>query len=545
MRGQAGRLSAASVLGAAALGSALALTATSAWLISEASLRPPMLTLMVAIVAVRAFGLAKGVLRYLERLATHDAALRLGADLRVRIWRALVRQGPALTARMRRGDLLARLTGDVDAQQDVLVRGLVPGAAALLAGAGVVGLFAVLLPAAAVVLAAGLLVAGVVAPLLAVAAGRRAARATSDTRGALAAGVVELLDGAADLLVLGAAQARRRRLVDLDDRLAGLERDQAGAAGMGWRPRRPRDGTRHRRDHGGRGRRARVRSPRAHGSRGPRPDAPRGGRAGRRAPGRRHPSSPRRCPRHGAWPPSSRGHRPSRIPPGRRPSPPTRASPPTGSRCAGPTPRPTPSPGCRSRSPPARGCCSPAPPGAGKSTVLAAVMRTLPPSRGTVTLGDVDTATADAEDVRARLGWCGPAAHLFDSTLRENLRLARPDASDDALLDGLRRARLTDWYAELPGGLDTALGEHGGAVSGGERQRLAMARVLLADRPVLTLDEPTAHLDAATAAAVAAEIEESTRGRTALVVTHRPAEFPGVPAVGIGRRTDAVRPGPG
>jgi ATP-binding cassette subfamily C protein CydCD len=233
VRSQVGRLTVASVLGAAALGSALALTATSAWLISTAALRPPMLTLMVAIVAVRAFGLAKGVLRYLERLATHDAALRLGADLRVHIWRALVRQGPALTARLRRGDLLARLIGDVDAQQDVLARGLVPGAAALLAGAGVVGLFAVLLPAAAAVLAAGLLVAGVVAPLLAVVAGRRAARATSDTRAALSAGVVELLDGAADLLILGAAQARRRRLADLDRRLAGLERDQAGAAGWG------------------------------------------------------------------------------------------------------------------------------------------------------------------------------------------------------------------------------------------------------------------------------------------------------------------------
>jgi ABC-type transport system involved in cytochrome bd biosynthesis fused ATPase/permease subunit len=112
-RGQRARLPLAAVLGAAALGCGVALTATSAWLISAAALQPPVLTLMVAIVAVRAFGLGRGVLRYAERLVSHDAALRCASALRVQIWTQLVRLGPAATARIRRGELLSRLVADV------------------------------------------------------------------------------------------------------------------------------------------------------------------------------------------------------------------------------------------------------------------------------------------------------------------------------------------------------------------------------------------------------------------------------------------------
>ncbi len=174
------------------------------------------------------------------------------------------------------------------------------------------------------------------------------------------------------------------------------------------------------------------------------------------------------------------------------------------------------------------------PSGAGKSTVLAAILRTLPTARGAVTLDGRDVATMAGENVRTRVAWCGPVAHLFDSTLRENLRLARPDAIDDELVAALVHARLGAWLASLPEGLDTPLGEHGGPVSGGERQRLAVARVLLADRPVLALDEPTAHLDAPTATALAGEIEALSRSRTAIVVSHRPADFPGLPVVTVG-----------
>ena len=542
VRGRVGRLTAAVGLGAAALGCTLALTATSAWLISTAALHPPILTLMVAIVAVRAFGVGKGVLRYLERLVSHDAALRLGADLRVRVWRALVRQGPATTARQRRGDLLARLTGDVEAQQDVVVRGLVPGLSALVAGLGVVALFAALLPMAAIVVAAGLLVAGLGAPLLSVITGRRAARATAGTRAAVSAGVVELLDGAADLLVTGAAPDRRRRLAGLDQRLGRLERAQAGAAGLG----------------AGLGVLgtglaavgATVVGIAALGT------------------GSLAPTAlavlaltPLAAAELVAGLPEAATRTAEALPAARRLAELEAQEAPVEDPAIPREVPDDPAPAAEDLAVRWPGAATDAvsgvdfvlarsdrmlltgPSGAGKSTVLAALMRTLTARRGAVTLDGADTATMAAEQVRSRMGWTGPAAHLFDNTLRENLRLARPDATDDELVNALSHARLADWFAGLPHGLDTALGEHGGPVSGGERQRLAVARVLLADRPIVVLDEPTAHLDAPTATALAAEIEELTRGRTALVVTHRPAEFPGLPSTVVGPGAPQVAPG--
>jgi ABC-type multidrug transport system fused ATPase/permease subunit len=114
-----------------------------------------------------------------------------------------------------------------------------------------------------------------------------------------------------------------------------------------------------------------------------------------------------------------------------------------------------------------------------------------------------------------------PDAHVFDSTVWENVRLARSGATLDEVRDALRRARLLDWVEALPDGLDTWVGEHGARMSGGERQRLALARTLLADPPVLVLDEPTEHLDAGTADDLTADLLDATRGRTVLLVTHR------------------------
>lgn len=112
-------------------------------------------------------------------------------------------------------------------------------------------------------------------------------------------------------------------------------------------------------------------------------------------------------------------------------------------------------------------------------------------------------------------------AHIFDSTLTENLRLARPEASDADLREALRRARLLDWADSLPDGLDTAVGEHGARLSGGQRQRLALARVLLADFPVVILDEPAEHLDEETATALTQDLLEETCDRTVLLISHR------------------------
>jgi len=184
------------------------------------------------------------------------------------------------------------------------------------------------------------------------------------------------------------------------------------------------------------------------------------------------------------------------------------------------------------------------PSGSGKSTLLAAVMRNLDPSGGHIAIDGTDTRTVASDDVRTRIAWCGQDTHLFDSTLRQNLLLANPSATDTDLVEALRAAKLGPWLRALPDGLDTALGTHGTAVSGGERQRLGVARTLLADRPLVLLDEPTAHLDAETASALAADLRHLTANRTALIVTHRPEEFPDLPAYTLRQQESPVNAAP-
>ncbi len=160
------------------------------------------------------------------------------------------------------------------------------------------------------------------------------------------------------------------------------------------------------------------------------------------------------------------------------------------------------------------------PSGAGKSTLAAVLLRFLP-YEGSVTLDGVELARLRGEDVRRRVGLAAQDAHVFDSTLEQNLRLARPDASAEELAAALAGARLDSWVATLPDGLATRVGESGSRISGGQRQRLALARALLADFPVLVLDEPGEHLDTATADALVADLLDATRGRSTVLITHR------------------------
>jgi ABC-type multidrug transport system fused ATPase/permease subunit len=162
------------------------------------------------------------------------------------------------------------------------------------------------------------------------------------------------------------------------------------------------------------------------------------------------------------------------------------------------------------------------PSGGGKTTVTNLLLRFLDPEEGRVTIGDVDLRDLRQEDVRRTFALAGQEAHLFDSSIRENLQLARPQATDEELFDALRRARLEDWVESLPDGLDTLVGEEGMRLSGGQRQRLVIARALLSGAPVLILDEPTAHLDAETAEALVADVLAAAEGRSVLLITHRP-----------------------
>ena len=149
------------------------------------------------------------------------------------------------------------------------------------------------------------------------------------------------------------------------------------------------------------------------------------------------------------------------------------------------------------------------------------LLRFLPYAEGSVTLDGVQISALAGEDYRRVVGLVAQDAHVFDSTLEENLRLARREATHEQLLDALARVRLLDWAESLPAGLATEVGERGARMSGGQRQRLAIARALLADFPVLVLDEPGEHLDTQTADAILADLLAVTRARATLLITHR------------------------
>jgi thiol reductant ABC exporter CydC subunit len=173
------------------------------------------------------------------------------------------------------------------------------------------------------------------------------------------------------------------------------------------------------------------------------------------------------------------------------------------------------------------------PSGSGKTTVANLLLRFLDPEAGRVTLAGRDLREYRREDVRRAIAFAGQDSHLFSTTIRDNLRLARADATDDEIEDALRRARILDWVRGLPDDWDTLVGEEGRELSGGQRQRLVVARALLANAPVLVLDEPTAHLDAPTAERLIDDVLDAAADRTLLLITHRPE--------GLDRMDEVVR----
>src|SRR5215470_9501813 len=228
-----GRLVLAVLAGAAATGCGVALLAVSGFLLARASLHPSILAISVAVVAVRGLSVGRGVFRYCERLASHDVAFRVLADVRVRIYRRLVRLAPAELHEYRSGDLLARLVSDVDTTQEVFLRGIAPPLTAFVVGAGAVTACLLILAPAAGVLAAGLLAAGALVPWLAAARARLAARRSAPARGEFTAAFTDLVTGAADLHAFGAADAALDKAAAAEAGLAGLARRDASASGLG------------------------------------------------------------------------------------------------------------------------------------------------------------------------------------------------------------------------------------------------------------------------------------------------------------------------
>ena len=517
-----GRLLLAVVAGAVAAACGIALLAVSGFLLARASQHPSILAISTAVVAVRALSAGRGLSRYFERLAGHDAAFRILADVRVSIYRRLERLAPAGLAAFSSGDLLARLISDVDATQDLFIRGITPPLAAALAGAGAVVACLLILAPAGVLLAVGLLAAGVGIPVLAAVAARGAARRLAPARGQLAATFSDLLAGTAELHAYGAQDAalvpvtaadrdmtrQADRNATVSGLSAGLTSAIAGvtlwgvlllgvaATGDGTLTRVPlavltltalasfeavtalpaaavQLGQ------------ARVSAHRIAAVL----DAP---------DPVREPASPRRLP-DGPVRVELRGARVRYQPAGRAAL-----------------------DGIDLDLPPGRRIALIGPNGAGKSTVANVLLRFADLTAGTATLDGHDLASYAADDVRTRIGGCPQDPHIFNASLRDNLKLAKPAATDEQLADAAARAGLLDWIGSLPLGWDTQVGAHGSALSGGQRQRLALARALLADPALLILDEPTSHLDPDSRRALSRDLLAATTGRATLLITHDP-----------------------
>lgn len=503
----------ATLLGALSTASGVALTATAGWLITRASEQPPVLYLMVAIVGVRLFGLARPVLRHVERVLSHDVVLRELAERRAQVFADLV---PLVPGRLgpRRGDLLTRVVDDVDALLDERLRVRQPLVGAALVGAGAVLLTGLVSPVAGLVVLVVAATGG-----LAFALARRGTASAEPSvlahRAALGTRVEEVAHGVRELEQWGATgralAAVRAESADLAGAVRRSSRTVAAAtaltsavAGLGvvavaalvdpasttparlalllLVPLALADVTGPLADAGALSVRARAARERLD-------------RLAATEPAVVDPAVAEPAPaaydvamhRVGlGWD----GH-------------PVLALDHLGLR-------------------PGEHVGITGPSGSGKSTLAATLVRFIDPVTGEVLLGGTDLRRLALDDVRRRVGLVDDDPHVFASSVAENVRLARPGSSDEEVRAALGRACLGPWVDALPDGIHTHVGDGRREVSGGERARLALARALLADPPVLVLDEPTAHLDGPTARAVAGQmLGAATRaGRSIVWITH-------------------------
>ncbi|NLW99298.1 MAG: thiol reductant ABC exporter subunit CydC [Actinomycetales bacterium] len=501
------------LIGGAATASGIALTATSGWLIVRASERPIILTLLVAVVGVRAFGIARPVLRYVERLISHDEALGELAGRRAQMYAALVPLTPARLGRRSRSSVLAGVVDDITDVVEAQVRVTVPVMSGVVAGVLGAILAALLNPTVGLIVAGMLLViAGscYLAYLL-----ERSSQAELLAARARVQQVSDLVAGSSlELQAIGAEADARSWLVDAHRAWAAAVRRQSrgralaaaiiltstgiAAAGAAWiaaqqvgsapvaallivLPVALGDGL----------------APLAEAM-----------RALARAEGAQQRITdlldqvPAVAPAgHGIPAPlpelttdavqaSWRGERMD------MPEVTLSLAPGTSLGITGPN-------------------------GAGKSTLLAVLARHLDPAAGRYALSGDEVRDLELGETRARFAIVDDEPHVFASSARNNLLLANPEAGDADLIEGLERAGLRGLLAELPEGLDTVLGSGGRGLSGGERARLAIARAVVSRRPVVLLDEPVAHLDHATAVAVLRDLREATADRTVVLVSHR------------------------
>jgi thiol reductant ABC exporter CydC subunit len=526
MSAQRRLLTLAALLGAIASLSAVALLGTSGWLISTAAEMPPVLTLTVAAVMVRFLALSRAIFRYGERLVGHDAAFRGLTGLRVTVYTNLERLAPTGLAAFGRGDLLTRLVADVDAALDLPLRVILPWVQAVLVAGVTVAFLGWLLPVSGIVIGVLAVFALAVTPWIVAMTARAAEARMAPAKAELSAAVVRALDATPEITAFGAAAAVTGRIHHLDDGLTRLSARESFALGLG----------------GGIG--IVVQGAAVTAALVLAVPAVIDGRIGP------------------VWlavvallplalfdilaglPASALAYQRLRgsavriqeieMTPSLVVEPTAPVALPhafTGLELVDMSARWTADAaaieGISVAVPPGARVAIVGPSGSGKST-LAAVLMGFLPYAGSVRLSGVEVRDADGDALRQQVGMLSQLAHIFDTSIADNVRLGNPQASDDDVSMALAQAQLGEWISSLPQGMDTTVGSFGVAVSGGERQRIALARLLLARREIVILDEPTEHLDGPTADALAATMSTALQDATVLLITHRLIGLEGV-----------------
>lgn len=531
------RLGLGVLLGVLMVASNIGLLGMAAYLIAASALKPLLVVLALPIYVVRFAGVARAVSRYAERLTGHSLTFRLLARLRSQVYCRLTPLVPSQLSAYRSGDLLARLVADVEELQHIYLRVvgpfLVAGVVALLTS----GLFALFSPILAWTALLFLLIAGVGLPLLAGGLSRGLGARQVAARGDLNAHLVDGIQGIQDVLAFGLEGEFQQRIAAQDALLARVQRRMAAIGALEvaledivtslavWTILLlaiPLVST----HHIGGVFLAFLALIMLASFEAVQPLGPGLQFLGHAlAAGRRvfavldsTPQVAEPDPARMLTPRPSAVLQPGTSAARHLPAPTVEFD--HVSFAYGPDDAPaltdvsfTVSAGSR--------VAVVGPSGAGKSTLLRLAVRFADPCNGAIRLDGTDIRDIALGDLRAAIGVVTQDAYIFNDTLRRNLLLARPDASDAELEQALEQAQLSDVVAQLPQRLDTWLGEQGQRLSGGERQRLAIARALLRDAPLLILDEPTANLDPVTEHALLDALEIAMRGRTTLLITHR------------------------